>query len=199
MSDYAEHAQGCSHLNPKCCHFLLHAGRTHLAASDSHGRGATALVALSRHNLVVVGSKALQASVVVSLHCTCENNQSGPQPGYFLTYHSKVRPCRNVVLERNGSAGALALADGQVLVEGLGALDGRGVAANDLVDVVRRAVGRDCSLVGACRPGVVGAICINDIVFDERACGPAVEGEERVTARANGARVADGSVSRFKL
>lgn len=37
--------------------------------------------------------------------------------------------------ERDGSTGALALSDGQVLVEGRRALDGWSVAAHNLVDV----------------------------------------------------------------
>lgn len=111
------------------------------------------------------------------------------------THQSKILPSSNVVLEGNGTAGALALTNRQVLIESGGALDRRGVGANDLINVIGRAVRHDGALVGACRPGVVGAVRINDIVFDQGGSGPAVEGEKAVATGAEGARVANGSGS----
>lgn len=99
-----------------------------------------------------------------------------------------------MVLEGNSSTSALALANGDVLVESGGALDGRRVGANDLVNVVRRAVRHDGALVGACRPGVVGAIRLDHVVFDQGGRSPSVEGEEAVSSGADGASVADGSI-----
>lgn len=56
-------------------------------------------------------------------------------------------PRVDVVLEGNGSAGALALADRQVLVERSGSLDGRRVCARGLVNIVHAAVGSDLGLL----------------------------------------------------
>ena len=50
------------------------------------------------------------------------------------------RPRNEVVFDRCRAAGALALADGDVLVEGGGALDGGLIGARILVDIVSCAV-----------------------------------------------------------
>lgn len=73
-----------------------------------------------------------------------------------------------MVLEGDGATGALALANGEVLVEGLRALDRRGVAADDLVDIVDATVGRDSALVSASRAWVVRAVRLNDVVLYQR-------------------------------
>lgn len=86
-------------------------------------------------------------------------------------YQPKILPRRDVVLERDRPAGPLTLPDGEVLVEGLRALDGRRVGADDFVDVVGCAVGAHGAFVGACRPGVVGSLMCWGSVQNAFRCG----------------------------
>ena len=79
-----------------------------------------------------------------------------------------------MVLTRDGAAGALGLADGPVLIEGGGALDGGLVGAHAQVDVVRAAVAGDGAFVRQPAGGVVCAQVFEDVVLDERAGRPAV-------------------------
>lgn len=55
-----------------------------------------------------------------------------------------------MVGKSDGAAGPLALADAEVLVEGLSALDARGVRANNLVDIVGAAVAGHGAQLCAC-------------------------------------------------
>ena len=87
----------------------------------------------------------------------------------------------------DGAAGPLRLPDAPVLLEGLGALDRRGVHARRDVDVVGAAVAGDGALVGAGRP--VGAPVVDDVVLDERVRRPAVQRQVGVAGRAEGAGV----------
>lgn len=99
-----------------------------------------------------------------------------------------------MVLEGDGPARPLALADGQVLVEGLGALDGRRVGADGLVDVIRGPVGGDGAFVGASRPGVVSPVRLDDIVLHQGARRPAVESDKAVTGGGEGAGIVYSAV-----
>src|SRR5690606_9130941 len=78
-------------------------------------------------------------------------------------------------------------------LEGPGALDGGGVVAGRLVDVVGAAVAGDRALVGA--GGPVGAPVVDDVVLDERVPGPAVQRQVRVAGRVEAARVRHGPAS----
>lgn len=98
-----------------------------------------------------------------------------------------------MVLEGDGPARPLALPDGQVLVERLRPLYRRGVAADHLVDVVRAPVRGDGALVGAIRPGVVGSVRLDDIVLHQRGGRPAVQREQAVAGRGDGAGVVHGA------
>ena len=90
----------------------------------------------------------------------------------------------------DGAAGPLRLPDAPVLVEGLGAFDGRGVVPRRLVDVVRAAVAGDGALVRS--RGPVGAPVVDDVVLDERVRRPPVEGQVGVAGRVEAARVGHG-------
>lgn len=59
------------------------------------------------------------------------------------TYQAERLPSVDVVLESDGTTGALALTDREVLVERSSSLDGRSVGTSGLVDVVDTAIRSD--------------------------------------------------------
>lgn len=132
---------------------------------DSDGRRAAAEVTLGSDNLVVVGAEL----------------------------HAGLRPGIEVGADIDATLGAVLLADGPVLLEGLGAVDRGGVGASGLEDLVGAAVNIDGSLALSAAGGVVGAECLDDVVLDERALGPAVDGEVAVTVGGVLSGKADGS------
>lgn len=93
----------------------------------------------------------------------------------------------------NGTANALLRANAPVLGESLGAVDRRRIDAGARVDLVLAAVGLHGALVGQLAGGVVGAVGVEDVVFDERRTGPAVDAEVGVAVGLEGAAVLDGS------
>ena len=91
---------------------------------------------------------------------------------------AKLGPFRNMVSEGDCATGApLALADGDVLVEGCRTLDRRLVDLLVFIDGVRRAVARERALHGALASGAA-AVTLLDVVLNERVFAPAVEGDE---------------------
>lgn len=98
-----------------------------------------------------------------------------------------------MVLESDGAAGPVLGADGDVLRESSSALDRGGVGTRRLVDVVGATIRLEGAQLGACRARVVVAVGLDDVVFDERAGGPAVEGQEGVAAGIDRAVVVDGT------
>jgi hypothetical protein len=102
---------------------------------ESNRRRASALVTLGGHDLVVPGTK-----VLVETSQLWDFSTSGTAR---RTYQSVRLPCVDVVLEGDGSAGTLGLANRDVLVESGSSLDRRGVGAGSLVNVVHSAVGCD--------------------------------------------------------
>jgi len=96
-----------------------------------------------------------------------------------------------VVAGGDGATGALALADGPVLGEGSSTLDRRSVGAGVLVDVVGGTVGVDSSNVVGAGTWVVGTVVVGDVVLNERAGGPSVDGEIGVARWGEGTRVLD--------
>lgn len=96
-------------------------------------------------------------------------------------------PSREVIRDRDGAAGALGLPHAPVLVEGRRARDAGLVDALRAVDVVRAAVGHDGAERGGARAGVVGPEVLDDVVLDQRAGRPAVDGEVRVAVGRVGA------------
>ena len=97
------------------------------AAADSDAGRAAREVALSGHDLVVVGAQ----------------REAGRLPGVEVGRHV------------DGATGALVDADRPELVEGAGALDGRLVGALGLVDVVDGAVRSDGAELGGTGRGIV--------------------------------------------
>ena len=79
---------------------------------------------------------------------------------------SVVLPSIEVVGNGNSAAGTLVLADGEVLAESAGTLDGRLVDLGVLADLVGRAVAGDTAdgLGAADRAGVV-AVVLHDVVL----------------------------------
>jgi len=78
-------------------------------------------------------------------------------------------------LDVNRAANALLLPDGPELLEGRRAVDTGLVSAGGLQDVVCTAVGGDGALFLSSRARVVGAVGLDNVVFNERVAGPAVE------------------------
>ena len=84
-----------------------------------------------------------------------------------ITYREAVvLPCVEVVCDSDTALAAFVLADGEVLAEGAGALDGRLVDLGVLADLVGRAVAGDAAdgLRTADRAWVV-AVVLNDVVL----------------------------------
>lgn len=116
---------------------------------NRNGRGAAALVSLGRHNLVIEATHV----------------------------HAKRSPSFEVVGSGHGTAGSLVLANGPVLVECRRAGDRGLVHLLVLVDIIHRAITGDSTLVGHGRAWVVGAVIFQDVVLDEWASSPAVDGK----------------------
>ena len=128
--------------------------RNPLQSPDLNLGRPTALVPLSGHDHVVPGA---QVQVALPL------------------------PLVKVLARIDGAADALGAADGPVLVKGGGALDRGLVDAPGLVDVVDAAVVLDGAEPLGARRRVVRAVCLDDVVLDERVGRPAVEGEVCIT------------------
>lgn len=126
---------------------------------------ATALVALSSHNLIVVSSKV----------------ESESSPGV------------EVVLHGDGTTDTLALADRPVLLEGACAIDRRLVCASRDVDVVIAAVSRERTLVLSTAAGVVGTKRFNHVVFDEGRSSPTVDSKVAITLGVEASTIVDGA------
>lgn len=88
---------------------------------------------------------------------------------------TNVGPGIEVVLSSDGATNTAALADRPVLVEGRGALNGGSVFTSSLVDLVGAAIALDGAELGSAGGGIVVAVLVNDVVFDEGVLGPAIE------------------------
>jgi hypothetical protein len=119
----------------------------HLRTLNSDTSTPTASVPLGSQNLVVVRTKLL----------------------------SILGPSIKVVLNGNGTPNTLASPHTPELLERRRSVDGRLVGAGGLEDVVGAAVRGDRALLLSSRGGVVGAVGLDDVVFDERVACPAVE------------------------
>lgn len=94
----------------------------------------------------------------------------------------------------DASTGTLVATNRPVLLECLGTIDGWGVGAGGLVEVVDAAVDGDFSLLLSTVGWVVCAEVLDDVVLDERVAGPAVDCEVAVTLWLVGTSVLDRSV-----
>lgn len=83
-------------------------------------------------------------------------------------------------LDGDGSTNALLLADRPVLLKGRGAINGWLIVAGGLEDIIGAAIGGDAALLLCGRAGVVAAVCLDDVVLDERVAGPSVQGDVAV-------------------
>jgi len=109
---------------------------------------------------------------------------------------SVVLPGGEVVGDGDSSAGALVLADREVLAESAGTLDGRLVDLGVLADLVGRAVAGDAAdSLGATDRARVVAVVLNDVVLGERAVDPAVDSKVRALVGRVATAVVDDSVS----
>lgn len=77
----------------------------------------------------------------------------------------------------DGPADAALGADGPVLLEGLGAVDGGLLRAGALVELVGAAIRLDAALSLAGAAGVVVAVVLDDVILDQGTAGPTVDGE----------------------
>jgi len=105
--------------------------------------------------------------------------------------HASSGPRVEVGCDVHGSTSTLGVTDRPELVEGLGALNGRLVHSLSLGDPVRASVRGDGALVRRTSGRVVCAEVFNDVVFDERVGGPAVDGEVTVAVGVVGTAVVD--------
>jgi hypothetical protein len=101
-----------------------------------------------------------------------------------------------VIACSDSASNALLRANAPVLGESLCAVDRRRIYTRAGVDLVLAAVGLHGALVGQLAGGVVGAVGVEDVVFDERRAGPAVDAEVGVAVGLEGAAVLDGSGSK---
>jgi len=111
--------------------------------------------------------------------------------------HAQLRPRIKVIFRSNGASNALLRADGPVLGESLCAVDRGRVDARAGVDLVFATVGLHGALVGQLAGRVVGAVGVEDVVFDERGAGPAVDAKVGVAVWLEGAAVFDGPGGEF--
>jgi hypothetical protein len=88
---------------------------------------------------------------------------------------------------------ALGGADGPVLLERTGTVDGWLIGAGRDIDVVCATVGVDGSLVLASTAGIVCAIGFDDVVLDERVASPAIDSKISVTAWVERTAIVDGA------
>lgn len=107
--------------------------------------------------------------------------------------HALRGPRIKVGLHVDRTAGALVLANRPVLLKGRGAVNRRLVGTSCLRNLVRAAVNGDGALVLGIRRRVVGTKVLNDVVLNERAAGPAVDGEVAVAVGVVGTGVCDGT------
>jgi hypothetical protein len=102
---------------------------------------------------------------------------------------TSLGPGIEVVLSGDGTTNTVVLANGPVLVEGRGALNGRSVCTSSLVNLVGAAIALDSAKLSGAGGGIVVAVLIDDVVFDQGALGPAVEGDVAVAVALPGAAV----------
>lgn len=91
------------------------------------------------------------------------------------------------------SGSLLGITDRPKLLEGLDTIDTELIYSGSLENIVRRSVaGNRTSLRGG-GGRVIRAVCFDDIVLNERAAGPTVDGQVAIASRLEGTRVADDS------
>lgn len=108
--------------------------------------------------------------------------------------HTQLGPCIKVILGSDGTTNTAIPTNRPVLLESGSALDRRLVGAGGLEDVVGTAVRLDGAFLGRCGAGIVRAVGLDDVVFDQGVLGPAVDAEVAVSIDVVAAGVLDGSI-----
>jgi hypothetical protein len=88
--------------------------------------------------------------------------------------HPQVLPRIEVVSSGDSPPYAFRLTNRPVLVESLRSVDGGRVRADRFIDVVRGTVRSDGPFMSPCTAGIVGAMGIGDVVFNEGVGGPSI-------------------------
>jgi hypothetical protein len=83
-------------------------------------------------------------------------------------------------LNRDGSANTLLLPHRPVLLKGRGTINRRLVGTGRLQDIIGATISSDAALLLCSRAGVVAAVCLDDVVLDERVARPSVQGDVAV-------------------
>lgn len=96
---------------------------------------------------------------------------------------SNLGPRIKMIARRNRTANPLRLPNAPKLLERGCPINTRLVGTCSLVDIVHAAIGRNSTLLGGSGRGVVAAIGLNDVVFDERVACPAVQRDVGVYVR----------------
>lgn len=104
-------------------------------------------------------------------------------------------PSVEVIARVHRASGALALAHRPVLRERRGALNGRGIVASGLVNVVVGSIRVDGPHELRARAGVVVTKVFEDVVLGKRVRGPSVHRQVRVPVGGPRARVVDGAIT----
>jgi hypothetical protein len=143
----------------------LYVGTNSLAGLHINLGTSGALIALSRHDLVVVLTQV----------------QAVAGPGV------------KVVLHVHTAADTLGGTDRPVLLESAGSIDGGLVGTGGDGDIVCAAVGLEAALARRTAAGVVRAVRLNNVVLYERVASPAVDGEVTVALGVEGATVVNGA------
>lgn len=125
--------------------------------------GSTALVTLSRNNLVVKVTHV----------------------------HAESSPSLEVIRSGHGTTRPLVPTNRPVLVEGCSASDGGLIHLLVLVDVVDRPITGDLSLLGHAATGVVAAVVFQDVVLDQGTGSPTIDGEIGIPGRVKRSRKFD--------
>lgn len=133
--------------------------------TDSNRRSTSTLISLRSHNLVIIRPHA----------------------------HTQRLPSSKMVGSRHRTRSPLRASYTPILLECSSALDRRLVGPCCLEDIVDGAIAGDCAFECSSARGVVGAVGLDDVVFDEWRGGPAVDGEVAVADGAEGAGVCDCS------
>ena len=111
--------------------------------------------------------------------------------------HAERGPRIEMSLNIDGTAATLGRTNGPVLLECAGSLNRWLVGTCGLEDTIAGAIAGDCALLRCSARGVICAEVLDDVVLDEWALGPSVDGEVGVAVRAVGSAVADGTVERI--
>jgi hypothetical protein len=113
--------------------------------------------------------------------------------------HPICRPRIEVILHIDTARTALTLPNTPILLKGANTINRRLVSASRHSNVVGSAVGSDSALALRVGGGVVCAVGFDDVVFNERVAGPAVNGEVAVALGLEGTAVVDGPWSSISI